>query len=160
MDKPAEDAAQPLRKKWFEEPLTRREQMLAGALRGAIAGGLAGVLGGGVLDMGALRHQLLLGAGLGAVIGIVFGFLSRGGPYSVLVGLALWVPTATVFFAAILGVKHVIGWAFGRVVNQWIQGLGAGLAGALIGFTFGALFVFLYQRFRSKNDHHGAANIT
>jgi hypothetical protein len=161
MDKPAaQDAGQPLRKGWFEEPLTTREQVLAGALRGAIAGGLAGVLGGGVLDLGALRHQLLLGAGLGAVIGIVFGLLSQGGRYSILLGLALWVPVATAFCAAIFGVKQVVGWAFGRVVNQWVQGLGAGLAGAILGFAFGGLFVFLYQRFRAKDGSRRTANFT
>ena len=160
MDKPAQHGDPPPQKRWFDEPLTTREQVLAGALRGAIAGGLAGVLGGGILDMGALRHQLLLGAGLGAVIGIVFGLLSRGGRYSILVGLALWVPVATVFCAALFGMKQVIGWAFGQVVNQWVQGLGAGLAGALLGFAFGGLFAFFYQRFRAKDGGRRTANFT
>jgi hypothetical protein len=152
MEKPApQNPGQPTTKGWFEEPLTPREYVLAGALRGAIVGGMAGALGGGVLDLDALGKQLLVGAGLGFVIGVVFGLLSRGGRFSVLKGLALWVPFGTVFCAAIFGTNHLVGWAFGRAINQWVQGLRAGLAGAVLGSAFGALFVFLYQRFGTKD---------
>jgi hypothetical protein len=141
----ARAAGQRKAKGWLEEPLTAREKVLVSAMRGAIGGGIAGYVGGGVFDAGALVHQLLLGAGIGAVVGVVFGLLSAGGWLGVLKGVALWIPAGAAICAAVFGGKHLTAWTLGWAVNHWAHGLEAVLIGGILGGLAGMVFGFLVR---------------
>src|SRR5204863_7142018 len=110
-------------KGWLQEPLTRGEKTFVGGLKGVIGGALVGYVGGGLLDRGAAQEQFLLGAGVGACIGVIFGLLEAGGRTGVVKGLALWVPAGTLMCAAIFGSKYLVAWAFGWAVQQWAHGI-------------------------------------
>jgi hypothetical protein len=130
-------------KGWLEEPRTRAEKTFVGGLKGVLGGAVAGYVGGGLLDRGAAQEQFLLGAGVGACIGVIFGLLEVGGRTGVVKGLALWVPVGTLMCAAIFGGTYLAAWVFGWAVQRWAQGILAAMVGAVLGGALGALIGYL-----------------
>lgn len=138
-------------KGWFDEPLTRGEQTISGGLKGIIGGAVAGYVGGGLFDRGAAQEQFLIGAVVGACIGLVFGLLEAIGRvgWGRLWGL-VWLPISILGCAAVFGGKYIAAWAFGWAVQAWTHGVLAAVAGAVIGGVLGVVLGFLlWQRPRA-----------
>jgi hypothetical protein len=128
-------------KRWLEEPLTRWEKAFVGGVKGVLGGAVAGYVGGGLLDGGAAQEQFLLGAGVGACIGIAFGLLGLArGRWVAVKELALWVPVGALLGAAIFGGQHLAVWAFGWAAQRWAGGVLAAAVGAVFGGALGVLF--------------------
>jgi hypothetical protein len=123
----------PERKPFLEEPLTRGEKALVGAVKGGLGGAFCGYAGGRFLDLGDVALEVGIAAAVGAALGVVVGLVSAQTAVGCLKEVAFWVPGTALTFAAVWGGHRLIPWAFGLGVQQWAGGPGAAVLGGLAG---------------------------
>jgi hypothetical protein len=120
------------------------------ALKGAFGGLVAGYLGGGPLELDKLGNQMLVAAGIGAVVGIAFAaWLSLGSGNRDRV-FWLYVPAIAFGAAVLVGVNEVFDWALGWALAPHVKGLVAAGLGAVIGAVSAAGLAYIAARYRDR----------
>ncbi|MCI0743407.1 MAG: hypothetical protein L0Y72_30645 [Gemmataceae bacterium] len=111
---------------------------------------MAGYLGGGPLELDKLGNEMLLAAGLGAVVGvIVAAWLSFESGHRDWV-FWLFVPAITAGAALLVALKEAFDWALGWAVAQGVKGLAAAALGAVLGGVLAAGFAYIAARRRDR----------
>lgn len=154
MDEQPADTPPTPRKGFLAEPLTRGEKMFVGALKGGIGGAIVGYGGGTLLDFRDVAWETAVVAGVGAVAGLVVGYLSADTWQWRLGLMALFALVLAAVGGGVWLAQPAVKWAFGWGVQGWATGPAGAVVGGLAGAAVLGGFAFLGGRGSPDAEPH------